>query len=79
MAIVIELATLHRFTSAPVRGALQVAAIDPVSTVRTLLARSIHFHVGTEVMMASMPRGSTRESGQGWSPAMAKLVIWASG
>ena len=79
MARLIELRTPHSLTSRPVRGALQVAAIEPVSTVSTRLARSIHFQVGTSVITASMPRGSTSDRGHGCSPAMAKLVIWASG
>ena len=45
-------------TSRPVRGALLVEAIEPISTQILRLARSIHFQVGTLVTTASMPRGS---------------------
>ena len=48
----------HSFTSAPVRGALQVEAIEPFSTQILRLTRSIHFQVGTLSTIASMPRGS---------------------
>ena len=37
----------HSLTSAPVRGALQVEAIEPISTQIFRLARSIHFQSGT--------------------------------
>ena len=36
----------QRLTSAPVRGALQVAAMEPNSVQSLRLARSIHFQVG---------------------------------
>ena len=48
----------HSLTSRPVRGALQVEAIEPISTQILRLARSIHFQLGTFVTIASMPRGS---------------------
>jgi hypothetical protein len=48
----------HSLTSAPVRGALQVEAIEPISTQIFRLTRSIHFQSGTCVTIASIPRGS---------------------
>jgi hypothetical protein len=50
-------------TSRPVRGALQVEAIEPYSTQILRLTRSIHFHVGTLSTIDSRPRTSTVESG----------------
>lgn len=51
------------FTSAPVRGALQVEAMEPYSTQILRLTRSIHFQVGTFCTTDPSPRQSTVESG----------------
>ena len=51
------------FTSAPVLGALQVAAIEPNSVQTLRLTRSIHFHVADWLMTTSLPRGSIDVSG----------------
>ncbi|MND05376.1 hypothetical protein D3C83_261290 [compost metagenome] len=51
------------FTSRPVRGALQVDAIEPVSTQALRLMRSIHFQLGTFCTITSIPRQSTNASG----------------
>ena len=59
----------HFFTSAPVRGALQVEAIEPYSTQILRLTRSIHFQVGTFSTTNSSPRTSTVVSGQGFEIA----------
>ena len=67
------------FTSRPVRGALQVEAIEPTSTHIFRDRRSIHFQDGTLATIPSTPRGSTSESGQGFRSPTAKLVICASG
>ena len=48
----------HSFTSRPVRGALQVEAIEPISTQILRDTRSIHFQLGTLVTTDSNPRGS---------------------
>jgi len=69
----------HRLTSAPVRGALQVAAIEPYSVQTFRLTRSIHFQLGTRATTTSAPRGSTVVSGAGDRSPTAKLVICASG
>ena len=45
IALVVVRGMPHFFTSAPVRGALQVAAIEPNSVQTLRLTRSIHFHV----------------------------------
>jgi hypothetical protein len=71
----------QRFTSAPVRGALQVDATEPTSTQILRLTRSIHFQVVT-LHDDSPPRTSTvgewaaaRAAGRRWR----RLVICASG
>ena len=69
----------HFFTSAPVRGALQVEAIEPYSTQILRLTRSIHFQVGTFSTTNSSPRTSTVVSGQGLRSPTATEVICASG
>jgi len=47
MALVVVPWMPHFFTSAPLRGALQVEAIEPYSTQILRLTLSIHFQVGT--------------------------------
>ena len=63
------------FTSAPVRGALQVAAIEPTSVQTLRLMRSIHFQLAARATMTSLSRMSARVSGNIGRSAMAKLVI----
>ena len=47
MALVVVYGIAQRLISAPLRGALQVAATDPYSVHILRLTRSIHFQVGT--------------------------------
>ena len=50
-------------TSAPVRGALQVAAIEPTSTQALRLMRSIHFQLAARATITALSRTSTRVNG----------------
>src|SRR5471030_1302791 len=69
----------HFLISAPVRGALQVDAIEPYSAQILRLTRSIHFQVGTDCTTDSSPRTSTVVSGHGTRSPTATEVICASG
>jgi hypothetical protein len=69
----------QRLTSAPRRGALQVAATEPNSMQTLRLMRSIHFQSAARVTTTSFPRGSTEVSGAGARSPTAKVVICASG
>src|SRR5215471_7290939 len=69
----------HFLISAPVRGALQVEAVEPYSTQILRLTRSIHFQVGTLSTTDSRPRTSTDVSGHGLRSPTAAEVICASG
>ena len=78
-ARVIEPRTAHRRTSPPVRGALQVAAMEPTSVTAARPSRSCHFQLAARSTTTMLSRMSARQNGKLRSPAMAKVVIWASG
>src|SRR2546428_109836 len=69
----------HSLTSLPVRGALQVEAMEPTATQAVRESRSIHFHEAARATTTALSRTSTRVSGYIWRSWMAKLVICASG
>src|SRR5262249_32999555 len=69
----------HSLTSLPVRGALQVEAMEPTATQAVRESRSIHFHDAARATTPALSRTSTRVSGYIWRSWMAKLVICASG
>ena len=69
----------HSFTSLPVRGALQVDAIDPTSTQALRERRSIHFQEAARATTTALSRTSARVSGYIVRSWIAKLVICASG
>ncbi len=69
----------HSLTSRPVRGALQVEAIEPTSTQALRLIRSIHFQLAARATITALSRTSASVSGYIGRSSMAKLVIWASG
>src|SRR5687767_12624468 len=69
----------HFLTSAPVRGALQVEAIEPYSPHILRLTRSIHFQVGTLPTTDSRLAASTERSGPGFRSPTATEVRGASG
>ncbi len=63
MALVVEPRIAHSLTSLPVRGALQVDAIEPTSTQALRLIRSIHFQVAARATTTALSRTSARVSG----------------
>ena len=79
MALVVEPRIAHSLISLPVRGALQVEAIEPTSTQALRLMRSIHFQEAARATTTALSRTSARVSGYILRSWMAKLVIWASG
>ena len=79
MALVVEPRIAHSLISLPVRGALQVEAMEPTSTQALRLMRSIHFQLAARATTTALSRTSARVSGYICRSWMAKLVIWASG
>ena len=79
MALVVEPRIAHSLISLPVRGALQVEAMEPTSTQALRLMRSIHFQDAARATTTALSRTSASVSGYIWRSWMAKLVIWASG
>src|SRR5215831_13472099 len=69
----------HSLTSLPVRGALQVEAMEPTATQAVRESRSIHFQDAARATTTALSRTSTRVSGYIWRSWIAKLVICASG
>src|SRR5215468_10334759 len=69
----------HSLTSLPVRGALQVEAIEPTSTHALRERRSIHFQEAARATTTALSRTSTSVSGYIVRSWIAKLVICASG
>ncbi len=53
----------HSFTSAPVRGALQVAAMDPTAVHAARLMRSIHSQLSATGITTWLSRMSARVRG----------------
>ena len=79
IALVVEWRIPHSFTSLPVRGALQVDAIEPTATHAVRESRSIHFQLSARATITALFRTSTSVSGYICRSWMAKLVICASG
>ena len=79
MALVVDPRMAQSLISWPVRGALQVEAMEPTSTQALRLMRSIHFQEAARATTTALSRTSARVSGYMRRSWMAKLVIWASG
>ena len=79
IAFVVEPRIAHSLISLPVRGALQVEAMEPTSTHALRLIRSIHFQLAARATTTALSRTSASVSGYMRRSWMAKLVIWASG
>ena len=63
MALVVEPRIAHSLISLPVRGALQVEAMEPTSTHALRLMRSIHFQLAARATTTALSRTSARVSG----------------
>ena len=79
IALLVEPRIAHSFTSFPVRGALQVAAMEPTATQAVRERRSIHFHDAARATTTAFSRTSTSVSGYIGRSWMANEVICASG
>src|SRR2546427_11489947 len=79
MALLVEPRIAQSLISLPVRGALQVAAMEPTATQAVRERRSIHFHDAARATTTALWRTSTSVSGYILRAWMAKDVIWASG
>ena len=66
MALVVEPRIAHSLTSRPVRGALQVDAMEPTSTQTLRLIRSIHFQLAARETTTALSRTSARVRGYIW-------------
>jgi hypothetical protein len=69
----------HSLTSLPVRGALQVPAMEPTATQAVRERRSIHFHDSARATITALSRTSASVSGYIGRSWMANDVICASG
>ena len=66
-------------TSRPLRGAEQVAAIEPSSVQAVRPMRSVQTWSTARLMISRLLRMSAMAKGVSDNPLIAKLAIWASG